>query len=373
MQTLTHEEFCERLNRRWPDRFQVLSEYHNTRTRLCVRCLICGFEFEARAGKLVYRGKCKRCGDKARQLTTDEFKRRLEERYPGRYEVLGEYTGWADPITVRCRLCGSEATLRATNFMYYGSCARCGRLAITKTHEAYLAEVAALYGDEYTLLGQYKSALTRIRIRHNPCGREYETQARALLLGCGCAVCAKQRTSDLPRKSQEEFEREVRQCRGDEYTVLGQYKTRGTPILVRHNPCGFEWKTRPANLLQGYSCPKCSRTGMSRVEARVHERLAELGVAFKYQARFPDCKGSRQTLPFDFRIETQRGPLLVELDGPMHYEERFGTLLQTMMADRIKDQFCKAKGIPLLRVPYWRFDKAPALVERWVRRIANTT
>lgn len=46
-------------------------------------------------------------------------------------------------------------------------------------------------------------------------------------------------------KTHEQFVEEVRQQRGDEYTVLGQYKGNKTKILMKHNTCGTEWEVRP--------------------------------------------------------------------------------------------------------------------------------
>ena len=56
----------------------------------------------------------------------------------------------------------------------------------------------------------------------------------------------------------EIFKVKVAKLVGNEYTVLGEYKNSVTPIRMRHNTCGTEWKIRPSNFTQGYRCPKCA-------------------------------------------------------------------------------------------------------------------
>jgi very-short-patch-repair endonuclease len=61
----------------------------------------------------------------------------------------------------------------------------------------------------------------------------------------------------MPKKTNDEFLREVyQQVKGD-YTFLENYKTTHHPILVRHNICNSEYKVSPANFLRGKRCPVC--------------------------------------------------------------------------------------------------------------------
>lgn len=44
-------------------------------------------------------------------------------------------------------------------------------------------EVYNLYGDEYTVLGDYTKGTNKILIRHNICGSKYEQEPRLILSG----------------------------------------------------------------------------------------------------------------------------------------------------------------------------------------------
>ena len=90
------------------------------------------------------------------------------------------------------------------------------------------------------------------------------------------------------------------------------------------------------------------------------ERWLEVnGVSFVRQKKFPDCV-YKNPLPFDFYL-TQLN-VLIEYDGEQHFapvkfsnwsskvqKEKFEL---TQMKDRIKTDYAKTKGIPLLRIPY---------------------
>jgi len=62
------------------------------------------------------------------------------------------------------------------------------------------------------------------------------------------------------KKTQEQFEKEVHDLVGDEYTILGKYINMSTKVLVKHNICGNEWFITPSKFLAGRRCSKCFGT-----------------------------------------------------------------------------------------------------------------
>lgn len=47
--------------------------------------------------------------------------------------------------------------------------------------------------------------------------------------------------------------------------------------------------------------------------------------------------------------------MCIEFDGQQHYEPKFGeeSFKRTQSHDIIKNEYCKSKGISLIRIPYW--------------------
>lgn len=256
-----------------------------------------------------------------------------------------------------------------------------------KTHEKFLQEVYEKVGNEYTVLGKYINARTRIKIKHNVCGYEFEIKADSILsYGGGCKNCA----DNAKRKTIDKFKQELYEIFGDEYTVTGSYKNYYTPIKIRHNACKSEYMVQPKNILGGTGCKKCyfeskktkhedfidivynlvgddyTVTGeyihsqeyiemlhndcgnkfkvkpnlfiynnlrctectnsISKGELAIMKWLDINDIEYKMQYRFDDCR-NKNPLPFDFAI-FHNGKLLslIEYDGEQHYiaQEYFG-------------------------------------------------
>lgn len=134
-------------------------------------------------------------------------------------------------------------------------------MAKKKTHEEFVNEIKEKYGDEYIVLGEYKGANTKLMIKHNNCGHEWNVVPDSLLRGHGCPRCGRVKSNQKKRKMHEIFVKEIYDKCGDKYTVLGKYINTKTKVLVKHNckECNFhEWEITPDNLLRGNGCPVCA-------------------------------------------------------------------------------------------------------------------
>ena len=59
------------------------------------------------------------------------------------------------------------------------------------------------------------------------------------------------------KKTQAEFEEEVKQLGKGEYEVIGNYINNRTKIKIRHKICGHIYDVLPSAFLQGKRCPNC--------------------------------------------------------------------------------------------------------------------
>jgi len=58
-----------------------------------------------------------------------------------------------------------------------------------KTTEQFVKEVFDLVGDEYEILGEYKNNKTKIKVRHDKCGNEWEVTPNDFIKGNRCPIC----------------------------------------------------------------------------------------------------------------------------------------------------------------------------------------
>lgn len=124
-----------------------------------------------------------------------------------------------------------------------------------KIHEEFVQEVEDEVGGEYTVLGEYQGYRTKLKMRHNKCGNEYMvTPQRFLSRGSRCPDCYA-----TTRKTQDEFEQDIKKSGNGEYEVLGEYINSETKVKLKHKKCGYIWETTPNSFLSGgHRCSSCA-------------------------------------------------------------------------------------------------------------------
>jgi very-short-patch-repair endonuclease len=109
------------------------------------------------------------------------------------------------------------------------------------------------------------------------------------------------------------------------------------------------------------------KKNLSIGENRIYNYLKYNNIDFEGQKRFDDCRGKRNTLPFDFYIPHKN--MCIEFDGAQHFRaiEKWGGMdnLKTVKRnDGIKTRYCKRNGIKLVRIPYWDMNKIDEILKR---------
>lgn len=116
---------------------------------------------------------------------------------------------------------------------------------------------------------------------------------------------------------------------------------------------GHEWKTTLHNRINsGTNCPICKNK--STLNKCLHDFCSSQNVDFIPEYKFSDC---RNALPLPFDIYLPDLNILIEGDGIQHFKPitYFGgksAFEYVVNNDSIKNQYCRNKGIPLLRIPY---------------------
>lgn len=118
--------------------------------------------------------------------------------------------------------------------------------------------------------------------------------------------------------------------------------------------CGNEHITS-ARSLKTSKYPSCGCNKMSFGVRTISELLQQNNYFFIKEFRFDDCK-NKLTLPFDFYVNNH---FLIEYDGEQHFKPIFtqSSFELTQQNDIIKNEYCKTHNIPLIRIPYWHYDK----------------
>ena len=120
--------------------------------------------------------------------------------------------------------------------------------------------------------------------------------------------------------------------------------------------CGHIWDNNSQSMLGklGRECPNCKL--YYHGERKIELFLDKLGIPYKREYKFPDCKYKRP-LKFDFYLPQSN--ICIEYDGEHHYVQKRGNWSDketTIVYDNIKNDYCKKNKIPLIRIPYWDYD-----------------
>lgn len=110
----------------------------------------------------------------------------------------------------------------------------------------------------------------------------------------------------------------------------------------------------------------------SKGELKINQLLTNMKVNFKTQYYFDNCRfpSTNRVAYFDYAIfDNNKLKMLIEYDGPQHevgWGQKEKSLKEIQERDRFKEEYCKSKKIPLIRISYKDYDK---LNEEYLNKI----
>ena len=124
-----------------------------------------------------------------------------------------------------------------------------------KTHDEYVAQVATI-NPNIEVLGNYMDSMTKILHKCKIDGYEWHVIPNSILQGTGCPECNRREQSEKYTKTHAQYVLEVSKLNPN-IEVVGEYVGCEIPILHKCKIDGYEWMTKPSNILNGTGCPRC--------------------------------------------------------------------------------------------------------------------
>lgn len=298
--------------------------------------------------------------------TPEQYASEIKEKYGDEYTLLSEYTRSANKIHVRHNTCGTEWFPNAGDLMKKRICPTCGKkqnsVNITKTPQQFRLEFEELANNEYELLSEYYRSNVKVKIKHCDCGHEFEMMPQKFLSGQRCPNCRPNK-----KKTHTEFEKEVFDLYGDEFTVVGKFENTYTNIDILHNKCGHVNNVKPSDFLMKKTY--CKHCNQSAIESLIEKALNEIGVVYEIQKSYDDLVGIQgNKLSYDFYFKYDNEEFLVEGQGEQHYQpvKFFGDkskFEKQLEHDRRKQEYAKHHNINLIEIPYWDFKNIKEIIQ----------
>jgi hypothetical protein len=310
-------------------------------------------------------------------------------RHGSRYDYgKSVYIGVKTKLIITCHKHGDFTILPDEHYRGQG-CPKCGIESCARKHvkntDWFIKQALLLYKDKYDYS---KFVYVRWNIKGTIICKihgEFMEEPCKHLRGRECPLCVKRRQITfryfshgrriVNRYTREQFIAASIMKHGNKYSYDDMVYKKGVTMVAitckRHGVFGVKL----SHHLAGRGCPICRE---STGETAIRVFLSSIGVWFKPQCKFKACHYKR-ALPFDFCIKYRGRIFLVEFQGIHHYrrtkpvfgkglsaENAFNQLAEVKLRDRIKRDWCKKHGIPLLRIPYWRRKDIPALISKFI-------
>lgn len=104
--------------------FNILSIYKNNKTKVLAKCLECGFENMVRPDNILSGKRCKKCylriNAENAKFTQEDFEKRVAKKVGNTYSVIGEYKGADIKIKIKHNDCGYEYLTTPNKFYHCG-------------------------------------------------------------------------------------------------------------------------------------------------------------------------------------------------------------------------------------------------------------
>ena len=121
--------------------------------------------------------------------------------------------------------------------------------------------------------------------------------------------------------------------------------------------CGNIAYVKTSDLITG-KVKSCGCLRQTPGERKIIQILNEYNLSFDYEHKFEDFRSvSGHYYRFDFYVNDK---YCIEFDGQQHWGGagwKGYSLKQSQKNDKLKTDYCKTHNIPLIRIPYWHYDK----------------
>lgn len=338
-------------------------KYVNNKTHVILFCNICQSEF-TQSPASHYKHGCDKCARKIQQekrtKKPDEFINEARAKFGNNFQYnMDQYVNLLTPIDITCNNCNSiYKHTPKWHLLSKTGCKRCSFVKmsaniIDKARKEFITNAKKVHGNKYGYTNIiYKSATDNVEIYCNSCKNSYLQKPTHHLRGQGCYQCKNIAISKALSHDKDIFIKKAELIHGNRYNYDNVvYTNCKSKVNIKCLKCKQTFSQTAGSHLSGKGCSYCKQ---SKGEILIGELLEKNNLIYVAQKKFDDCKYIR-TLIFDFYIE--RYNLVIENDGKQHYEpiDFYGGkqgLEMTQTRDSIKNDYCKTKGISMLRIRY---------------------
>lgn len=248
-----------------------------------------------------------------KRLANSEFRKRVKQKYGNRFTILSDYHSTSSKVKVKCNTCGWTGEVRAGNLLNRNFGAKC-----------------PVHGKRQLDSSSFQKLINQTQDNQYTLLSEYTGFKDKVKIKCKkCGRKFYVRSGSLLNRrfgknckhaGQLNFEQAAKRLKriSNGETKLVHFSGVRHVATFKCCKCGNIWRTTAGNALnQLTGCPACSS---SKGEKAVAKYLKKKGYYFEPQFRIEVCK-DKLPLPFDFAVFNKDGSLnsLIEYQGCQHF------------------------------------------------------
>ena len=290
-----YKTFVKKSNELYGDKYSfpnISEEYENNKSKITIKCNICGYEFIKRPNDFlnsdVFAG-CKNCRKIKMHnndlITYDELLPFVNGNTLKPFE--GEKSKKNDKVTMICPKHGEyEMWIKSIIDGKY-QCKKCVIIKSAKkrllTKNEFEIILRKRFGDKINVIGEYVNTSVPLRFKCNKCGHVFERKPNAFMFANfkdACPNCSKEIVAKERTKTQEEFINGVVSVWGKDKFDLSEtiYTKSDEKVKVKCNECGRTFEIEANSFLSGkHGCPY-HNCNSSAKEKELAEFISSLGI-----------------------------------------------------------------------------------------------
>lgn len=331
--------------------------YKKAHNKVIITCPKCGDFFQTADSHLRGCG-CPNCWADKVKISRDMFQVRLLKKNKDKnldYSLISFTDNYK--ATISCPKHGPFEISPDTYARTEQICPSCHKeKSLIDSWSSFCKRVTSIYGEKYVYPIQDYKTTGNIKVFCKEHGY-FEIDPYNHLYGQECPICTD--IVYLSKRREDYFARASKKHKNEYSYIEEDYFTKDSIIRIVCPKHGI-FKMHAGYHAHGTKCPSCNVK--SRGEHNIVNFLAEKDIDFSTEIRYNDCKDKR-ALPFDIGIKINNSIVaLIEFDGVHHFKpntswDKDGTSFKTTIKhDKIKNEFCRKKNIPLLRIAYFDND-----------------
>lgn len=366
MKALTTQEFIKNAINVHGNKYDYSKvNYINNHTDIIIICKIHG-DFKQLPNNHIHNNGCPLCSYNTLKLTQKQFIEKANKIHENKYTYKNSnYINNKSKITITCPIHG-EFKQKPNKHLSGEGCRKCGNLTIKnkklKNTNTFIKNAIRINGQIYDYSKvEYKGNKNKVIVI---CKKHGEFMVRPdvhISKNSGCPECKKITLGILNRPTTEEFIKKAKNIHGNTYdysktTIKKGNKEKITITCHKHG----NFMQSPNAHLRGNGCPHCNE---SHGEKAISNFLKNEKINYIRQVRFSECRGKKFPLPFDFYLPDRN--VCIEYDGEQHSVKSnrwFNNLVS--INDEIKSNFCRNKGIKLIRISYIDYNKISQILNK---------